>query len=59
MASVFVKFDKIRSFWVFWGIGRECVGFRFLLEAQRRRAKGFFFIEKGTLVSGAEANTGA
>ncbi len=58
MASVFVKFDKIRSFWVIWGIGREYVGFRFLLETQRRRARGAF-IEKGTLVSGAKANEGA
>ncbi len=35
------------------------MGFRFLLEAQRCWAKGFFFLEKGPLVSGAETNTGA
>ena len=55
---VFIKFDKIRSFWVFWvfwGMRSECMGFGFLSEAQRRRAKGFFSIEKGTLVSGAKA----
>jgi hypothetical protein len=28
VSSIFVKFDKIRSFWVFWGIGSACVSFR-------------------------------
>jgi hypothetical protein len=40
----FVKFDIFGSFWG--------------LAAQRGWAKGFFFIEKGTLASGTEAKTG-
>jgi hypothetical protein len=58
-SAIFVKFDKIRSFLFFWDIGSECVGLRVLLEVQRRRAKGFLLIAKGTLVSGAEAKAGA
>jgi hypothetical protein len=55
ISPIFIKFDKIRSFWAFWSIQRECMGFDFLSEGQRRRAKGFFGIEKGTLVSGGKA----
>jgi hypothetical protein len=28
VSSIFVKFDKIRSFFVFWGIGSACVSFK-------------------------------
>jgi len=45
-ALFFVKFDKIRCFWGFWGLNSWCVG-------QRRRPKRFLSIEKGRLVSGA------
>jgi hypothetical protein len=56
LTRFFIKFDKIRSFWVFWGMRSECMGFGSVFsEGQRRRAKGFFPIEKGTLVSGAKA----
>jgi hypothetical protein len=47
-----IKFDL---FCPFDAIGVLCMGFRFSL-TQRRRAKGFFLIEKGALVSGAETN---
>jgi hypothetical protein len=49
---IFIKFDKIRPFSLFLNFG-----LRFL--AQRCRAKGFLFMEKGTLVSGAAENAGA
>jgi hypothetical protein len=42
--QLFVKFDIFGSFWG--------------LATQRGRAKGFFFIEKPTLMSGTEAKTG-
>jgi hypothetical protein len=54
--SVFVKFDKIRPFLLFWSAGSERNGFPSF--AQRRSPKRFFLIEKGTLVSAAATNAG-
>jgi hypothetical protein len=39
---------------LFGAIGVSAWAYVFLGEAQRRRAKGFFLIEKGLLVSGAD-----